>query len=440
MTDYILGSTIYKRFTTRQFSTGAPFTLAGTPVVAAYENDSATQITAGITLGVDHDTVTGLNLLTIVATTANGFERGKEYDLVITTGTVDSVSVVGEVIGTFSIEKESATQMQRYMGPIGIGVFLDGSSGAIVGSPQVGVDGTMDNPLGQWSTAKTLMDSIGTDILYMTDPSGPSPENVSGLFNHKIVYGLGNPDAQIVDLNSQNVDGTAFYNVTIQGPQGGSLKAYFENCVLKDEFGAPVTTLHGTFVRCGIKDDITLDTSDDNMFIDCYSMVAGTGSPIFRASGASGTIQFRGQRGGIELHDLGASHNVSIEGTGQIIYDSSCNVNAAISVRGLYSVTDNTAGMANVTEDALINMTKISAAAGGSTPTEIADAVLNRDFSAVSDTNARTVLNSMRFLRNKWSVAGNTLTVTKEDDATEAWTAAVTSDAAADPITGSDPA
>lgn len=70
----------------------------------------------------------------------------------------------------------------------------------------------------------------------------------------------------------------------------------------------------------------------------------------------------------------------------------------------------------------------------------IADAILNRDFSAVSDTNARTLLNAARFLRNKYSVSGTTLTVTKEDDTTSAWTSALTVDASANPVTGSDPA
>jgi hypothetical protein len=74
------------------------------------------------------------------------------------------------------------------------------------------------------------------------------------------------------------------------------------------------------------------------------------------------------------------------------------------------------------------------------TATENADALLNRDMSEVSDTNARSPLNALRFLRNKWSVAATTLTVTKENDTTAAWTASVTTDASADPIIGNDPA
>ena len=106
--DITLEGTIYRMFSTRAFATGIPTTLAGTPVVSAYENDSVTQITAGITLGVDHDGVTGMHLLTIAATAANGYESGKDYALVITTGTVDAVSVVGEVVGEFTIGRSAA--------------------------------------------------------------------------------------------------------------------------------------------------------------------------------------------------------------------------------------------------------------------------------------------------------------------------------------------
>lgn len=106
--DIRLGDTIDVKFTTRRFSTGAPFTLAGTPAVSAYVGNSTTEITAGITLSVDFDSRTGLNNVRVVASSGNGFATATNVDLVITTGTVDSVSVVGEVIGSFSIENRSA--------------------------------------------------------------------------------------------------------------------------------------------------------------------------------------------------------------------------------------------------------------------------------------------------------------------------------------------
>lgn len=75
-------------------------------------------------------------------------------------------------------------------------------------------------------------------------------------------------------------------------------------------------------------------------------------------------------------------------------------------------------------------------------PTAIqnADEVLKRDWTAVTGEAARSLLNAGRFLRNKWSVSGGTLTVYGEDDSTSKWTATVSTDAAAVPVTGSDPA
>ena len=74
-------------------------------------------------------------------------------------------------------------------------------------------------------------------------------------------------------------------------------------------------------------------------------------------------------------------------------------------------------------------------------PTEvaIADALLTRDFSAVSGEAARSMLNALRFSRNKWAIVGGVLTVYKENDSTVAWTAPVTT-TAGDPVLGVDPA
>jgi hypothetical protein len=51
----------------------------------------------------------------------------------------------------------------------------------------------------------------------------------------------------------------------------------------------------------------------------------------------------------------------------------------------------------------------------------------------------RTPRQALRFLRNKWSIGGSTLTVCKENDVTASWTASITQTAGADPITASDP-
>jgi hypothetical protein len=68
----------------------------------------------------------------------------------------------------------------------------------------------------------------------------------------------------------------------------------------------------------------------------------------------------------------------------------------------------------------------------------ICDAALVRDWTSVGAAAARSTFNALRFLRNKWSIAGGTLTVTKEDDTTSAWTGAVTT-AASNPVDSIDP-
>lgn len=70
----------------------------------------------------------------------------------------------------------------------------------------------------------------------------------------------------------------------------------------------------------------------------------------------------------------------------------------------------------------------------------IADAILKRDLSAVVGASARSLLNAVRALRNRVTVSSGTMTVYAEDDSTTAWTAAVTENASANPVTGIDPA
>lgn len=69
----------------------------------------------------------------------------------------------------------------------------------------------------------------------------------------------------------------------------------------------------------------------------------------------------------------------------------------------------------------------------------VADKLLGRAIAGGADVG-RTVRQALRALRNKSAVSEGTLTVYQEDDTTSDWTAAVTTDAAAEPITGVDPA
>lgn len=132
-----VGQTLTFKFTTRSFSTGAPATLSGTPALSVYKAGSTTESTAGVTLTADYDSRTGMNNV-VIDTSADGtfYSTATDFDIVITTGTVGGVSVVGEVVGHFSIRNRAGLY------PTTAGRTLDVSAGgeagvdwANVGSP-----------------------------------------------------------------------------------------------------------------------------------------------------------------------------------------------------------------------------------------------------------------------------------------------------------------
>lgn len=166
MGDFKVAAVIDKKFTTRSFTTGAPTTLAGTPAISIYKDNDTTQTTTGITLTVDFDGVTGLH--NIHVDTSNAFyAAGSNFQMVITTGTVGGVSVVGEVVGSFSIEATSALR------PTVAGRTLDvsatGEAGidfANIGAPTtvVNLSGTTIKTATDIATATTAIQADTDDI------------------------------------------------------------------------------------------------------------------------------------------------------------------------------------------------------------------------------------------------------------------------------------
>lgn len=147
--DYQAGTVIYDKFTTYRPSTGAAYTLGGTPALSVYKDNSTTQSTAGVTLNADFDGVTGLNHYTI-DTSADGtfYSAGSNFQVVITTGTVDSVSVVGSVVGSFSIDKANKVDAIKVSGDATAAdnaeLFFDGT-GYAASNSTVGTVTTLTN-------------------------------------------------------------------------------------------------------------------------------------------------------------------------------------------------------------------------------------------------------------------------------------------------------
>lgn len=164
--DFAAGDTIDFMFTTFRPSTGAPFTLGGTPAVSVYKDNSTTQSTAGITLTASFDSVTGLNHVRITTSSDGTFYAdGSAFECVITTGTVDGVSVVGSCIGRFTLRDQACLY------PTTAGRKLDvtatGEAGidlANVGSPTttLNLSGTTISTSQQITSVSGSVGSIGT--------------------------------------------------------------------------------------------------------------------------------------------------------------------------------------------------------------------------------------------------------------------------------------
>jgi hypothetical protein len=250
-----------------------------------------------------------------------------------------------------------AIALAVYAGPDGPGIYID--SGAANTNTVVGTDGTEINPVSTFVAARTLADALGLKIYYL---EGNSDITLAATHLDWEFIGIGSVSDNIVNLGSQDASRSLFRNLTLEGTQGGSDRITARDCALQDP-GAGATTLHIFAERCGFVDEIEVDASNDNVFDQCFSLVAGTATPAIIATGAAGTISVRHYSGGLEFKSLSASHNVTWEGIGQVIFNANCNVNANVSVRGIGSITDNTAGMVSLTETSLVNMTKINAVA-----------------------------------------------------------------------------
>jgi len=199
MRDYALGTTFDVKFNTRQFTTGAPFALAGGAIVA-YADDNVVEIAAGITLSAAFDGVVGLHNIRVVATGGNGYAAGSNYSLVLSAGTVDGVSVVGVVVAEFSIEAQSPLR------PTVAGRTLD-----VTATGAAGVDwANIENPATANNLSATNIDvdqvvasvsgAVGSVTGTVGSVTGNIGGNVTGSIGTLAAAAVAQVNAEVVDV------------------------------------------------------------------------------------------------------------------------------------------------------------------------------------------------------------------------------------------------
>jgi hypothetical protein len=113
--DYAVGDTVRFKFNATDV-TGALATITGA-VVSIYKDDGTTESTAGVTLAAAFDSRTGLYAVTI-DTSADGtfYSKGSEFEAVLTTGAIGAVSVIGTVVGHFSLANRTLADGKTHGG------------------------------------------------------------------------------------------------------------------------------------------------------------------------------------------------------------------------------------------------------------------------------------------------------------------------------------
>jgi len=199
----------------------------------------------------------------------------------------------------------------------------NGESGSIVN-----VNGVADNKVDNWADALTLNSQLRFDKFII---SNDSTITLTGDSTHYALLGDGLFN---LSLGSQVVTHAKFYNASISGTGTGS-NVLIEDCEINAGTSLPACYA----VRCGFAgtsgSPVTSSGTGQYVFVECVSLVAGSGTPYFDFSGEGGAVGVnnRDWKGGAHItldSDCTMSHEVVVGGGTTIITGG-----ADVEVRGI---------------------------------------------------------------------------------------------------------
>lgn len=428
------GSVLPFPFTTYGKTNGESITLTGLAVtdIEVYKGTSMTQRSSdnGYALidtdGIDIDGVTGFHGFSIDTsdnTDAGFYAAGSFYTVLVSTITVDS-QTVSFIAGTFRLVAAESTAGT----PKADVSMFGGTSGTFSGGrPEVNTTHAAGTAWGSGAitaasiaadaiTAAKVASDVGTEIgiaVWATTTrqlTGTQTFDLTGSITGSLSGSVGSVTGAVGSVTG-NVGG----NVTgsVGSVAAGGITA---SSIAADAIGASELAADAVTEIAGAVWDITLASH----------LTGGTTGAALNAAGSAGDPWGTALPGAYTAGSAG--------------YIVGTNINATISSRlasASYTAPLDAAGTRSAVGLASANLdTQLDAIP---TANENADALLKRDWTAVTGEAARSALNALRFLRNKWSISGGTLTVKKEDDSTNAWTGSVTT-TAGDPVSTIDPA
>lgn len=411
--DFNAGAVIDFKFNTRAASSGTavPFALSS-GAIQVFKSNSTAATTAGVTLTSTFASVVGLNHCRIESTSDSTFyANGAQFEAYLSAGTVNSVSVVGELVGRFTLRG------QAHLYPTVADRTLDVSAGG-----EAGVDWSN---IGSPTTAVNLS---GTTIKEVTDVQSQLDD---------ATVGLAAIEALVDDIESR---------IGTPSDLGGGATIAANLVVIEgqtDDIGAAGAGLTAIPWNSAWDAEVESECNDALIGQNLDHLVKAAVDTDFATTvHLDSVIGHLADNGTAASFDRTTDSLEALEGKINTIDDFLDTEVAAIKAK-----TDQlTFGTANRVDAQVYGVETGAIAAGdiaSAALNEIADAVLDRNMATGTDsgtnsTAVRTPRQALRAARNKVSIAAGTMTVTKEDDATTSWTAAVGT-TAGDPISSVDP-
>lgn len=382
--------------------------------VKVYKNGGTTprSSTAGFTLSVDFNSITGTHQLSIDLSNNedNGFwATGSDYQVLLDTFTVDG-QTLSKWIGKFSINNRIADlvwnailQGSTYNITNSAGKrlraiqeFQGYESGAIwvntvTGTPGVVLfeNGTVENHSSNMADAEIIANGMGFSKFEISPRSNITFDQAHT--NHAF---LGNN--WILNLGTQVLSGCFIKGANISGEALlGAAETEYEHCMFNSVTLPPIGIRYGRLTGT-----LTMGSAGDFYLCDCRSRIAGFLTPKidFNETLNASNLNMRNYSGGIEILNMGVgtgTYNMSLEGQGQLIIHASC-VGGNIAVRGNFKVTNNGSNMvidqtANFSNDQIFNSNIRKNVALANFPFYMIDSVSKSGKTGLTVTSRRSV-------------------------------------------------
>lgn len=305
--DWVYGFSCGTARSASKFVSRAYMNATGDTVTVSAYNFSTTNWDTRTTITGTTETLRDVPLLS-AHTGVSGSDAGKVY-IRFTFSEADA--------GTLIVD-EAYVQAQQSGSLVG---YSDGAVWLNTGASNTNtvpyVDGVADNPVSTIAVALTLAAALKLKRIRVANGSsvtlGAAVES----------YSLVGKNWSLA-LGGQSISGSYIEGATVTGTGTGASAPTFVDCHLVGASAAP-TLPPSTLYRCGINTTetypLTAGSTGQFLFVDCFSEVAGSGTPYFTFSGANG-INLRRWSGGTNITLDNTATALSIEvltGGGQTV-------------------------------------------------------------------------------------------------------------------------